>query len=127
MNKKFIIIGVFAILVSVGLSGCSEQTENNDNVQDNGVKANPLEGTWVGEKESIFGTSSITITELTFTANSVYMTFHYGGTAPMTLSGSYETQGTKLLLTIQTVHSYSFSYSVSDNRLSLDNSVFIKQ
>jgi len=127
MKKQLIILGIVALLVCVGLSGCNEQTENTENIQDNSIKGNPLEGTWVGKKAATLNSLPITIIELTFTANSVYMTFNYSGLSTMTFSGTYETQGNKLLLTIQTVISYSFTYSVSGNRLTLDTSVFIKQ
>lgn len=127
MKKQLVIVGLITLIVSVGLSGCNQQTENTDNKSGNIITGNPLEGTWDGEKTATFGGVGITITELTFTSNSVYMTFKYGGTQTNTFSGIYETQGDKLLLTIQAVYAYSFTYSISGNRLTLDSSVFTKQ
>lgn len=125
MKKGLVISGLITLIVCVWLSGCN----TNDNTKsENIITGNSLLGTWTGEKSSTFAAVPIIITELTFTSNSVYMTFKYSGlTTSSTYSGTYETQGSKLLLTIQTVYSFSFTYSVNGNKLYLDSTEFTKQ
>ena len=120
MKKQLVIIEIVAILVCAGLSGCDNKTVTP-------ISGNPFEGSWVGEKTANFKGVDIIITELTFTNSTVYMSYNDIGFPTETVPGTFETQCNKLLLKIQMYYSFSFTYSVNGNKLTLDDSVFTKQ
>jgi uncharacterized protein (TIGR03066 family) len=102
MKKQLVIIGIVAILVSVGLSGCDQQKNPQ-------TDQNKLVGTW----------------NATVQNNSVTIVFFSNGTMTVTameisVSGTYEIKGDQLVITSQQsgMETYDYSFTL-DGKLSL--------
>ena len=111
--KKILFFGMAILLISiVGLSGCNEI-------------GNQFEGTWDGSLEMPSMFVGMSISELTFSGNNVYMTFGAYG-ADNTVSGTYTTEGNKLLMTFPTGYALTYTYEFKGGYLYLDGSKFTK-
>lgn len=110
MNKQLIITMV-AVLLVVGLSGCIGEESK-------------FQGTWIGNTTLEVLSIPYEVTELTFSDNKVYMTF---GVVSTTVSGTYETEGNKLLIQIPNWVSFTLTYEFKNDALYLNGNAFMKQ
>jgi len=113
MKEKSAFIGtIVLLLIVVILSGCEEI-------------GNKFEGTWTGDLKA-----SVTenITELTFTEDKVYVTFHdtLFTSIYTTVGGTYKTEGNTLILDFPTGKALTYKYEFKDGYLYLDGSKFTK-
>ena len=98
MKKQLVILGIFAILVSVGLSGCNEITNT----------VNP-------EKNKFLGTWKV-IKLNNSTTNGEVFTFFSDGTVSITgLSGTWGFKDGKLVMEIGDLFHWVYSFSFSNN------------
>lgn len=94
MKKQFLILGIVAILISVGLSGCTE-------VNTLSPQENKFVGPW-------------------YKSNILVMEFHSDGTCLyLAQSGRWEINEGKLLLELSSGYNPSFKYTFSDSDLTL--------
>lgn len=94
-EKQLVIIGIIAILVSVGLSGCQEDILKIDDKK--------FIGTWVCHREN---------STITFTQDHTYQSIHssWGD------KGTYEVKNGQLVLTLSNSNLvFSFDYLFSSN------------
>ena len=97
MQKQFIIIGIATILVCVGLSGCNEVSNTSN------TEKNKFIGTWHGTVPA-FGIDENTIK---FFSNNT-LTIN-------TLSGTWDIEDNKLVLTFNDGGLLEYSYLFSNN------------
>ena len=117
MKKQFVILGIVALLVCVGLSGCNQESNLLNSEKDKFV------GTWNGTVPA-FGIDEITIILFSNSTVTIY-----------TLSGAWEIKDGKLVLTFDEggLLVYSYIFSNNDRTLTITDintgvpSVLIKQ
>ncbi len=103
MKKQLLLIGITVVLIAVGLSGCTEE-ENNDNTYGNNDKAKFV-GTWRYDSES---------TQLKYTFNSDG-TYSHGS-----INGTYEIEDGKLVLHGFATLRYEYEFSDNDSTITID-------
>jgi hypothetical protein len=106
MKKQLGILGILAILVCVGLSGCNQISNLFLKEEDKFV------GTWHNQTEVLFGNNTFTF----FSDRT--LTFSQG---PLSFHGTYEIKDGKLVTKFQgeIIESAVYTYSFSDNNTKL--------
>ena len=103
MNKKNIIVGITVLLISVGLSGCQEESEESKFV-----------GTW-------YTSADIDPSELNFFSNGTYTSFSQDHNISSTTGrGAFEIDMGKLVLTPDNSNTtITFDYGFTDDNAGL--------
>lgn len=110
MKKHFVIIGIIAILVSVGLNGCTSQTNNENNNDSSKAYEGKIIGLWLGTN---LGNTTSTFTF--FTNGSCYFTWNESAKWI-----TYSITDKTLTLIIEGVSTpYEYSISNNDNTLTI--------
>ena len=123
MKKQLVIIGILAILVTFGISGCDSKVENN-------TPESPVIGDWVGEKTANYNdppnSYEVIITEIDLLNNSVaYVIMKFTDNTTQGYNGTYEIDKLSKILYLY-IHddSFAYHYSINGNKLILNGSVF---
>ncbi len=139
VNKQVLAVGLTVFLITVFLSGCTENSNSNDE-----ATLSKFIGTWVGNLVSTFKGRTANITELTFIENTVNVTMISDrGTQTMTYIPKVE--GDKLVLEVKfdngrppasreppdgeqpsRTFTYAYSFNEKYDVLYLDETEFIK-
>jgi hypothetical protein len=97
VKKKLVILGIVAILVSVGLSGCNQVSN----------RLNP-------DRDKFLGTWKVVEFNNSTTSGEVYTFFSDGTVGITNTMGTWEFKDGKLVLDFD-VHQYVYSYNFSDS------------
>jgi hypothetical protein len=92
VNKQVLAVGLIVFLVTVFLTGCTENNNSNDE-----ATSSRFIGTWVGNLVSTFKGRTANITKLTIIENTVDMTM-ISDRGTQTMTYTYEVEGYKLVL-----------------------------
>jgi len=115
MNKHLIVIGTVVLLLAVGLSGCVENSNNNDDETSNLKFEETILGTWT--KIEIEGNYTYKIV-YRFFSNSSFFSGLWDASSEsynMSLWGTYSISNERLYLNVEdvfpsnSVHKYSFT------------------
>jgi hypothetical protein len=109
VSKQLIIIGIIALLVSVGLCGCTNNPLDTDK--------NKFVGTWKTDVSNTNGFVNYTDTYIFFSDGTISST--YMGSGSVNMPGSWELKDGKLILTVMIQKVYDYSFSNNDQTLTL--------
>ena len=100
MNKQLVFIGILALLVTVGLSGCTNIPLD--------AERNKFVGTWVYTEQGYYGPINYT-----------YVFFSDGTYSYNSIMGTYELKEGKLIMGLDVSAKMVYNYQFSDNDIIL--------
>ena len=103
MKKQLIIIGVIVILLTVGLSGCNENTSKSDE--------DKLIGTWTNR--IMYEDNSTVITSYIFYTNKTFNVIGSSGNKTLNVNGTWNITDDKLIM-ISKVRTLTVDYKFSE-------------
>lgn len=121
MKKQLVFIGILALLVSVGLSGCSSNSNNTSQNNTNNIpptnpsdnEKNKFVGTWSRQYGPNTVLTATFFSDGTMTASSAYIDFYYGS--------NWELKDGMLTINLAgtVVRAYNYVFSNNDKTLTL--------